>query len=481
MDGVGPATPRRLDAVTWLIAYVVTLYAIPSQLVVGALGSAGAPSMLFGLLSFGVWALYQLGRPTRFGDPLDRSSPVRRALVGFLICVGISYVVGMSRPIDADEISPADVALLSLLSWSGTLLIAHDGLLSIDRVRTLAVRISWAGALMSLLGLVQFLTNDVIIDRISIPGLREAEFEVFSRGDFVRPSGTATHPIEFGIILTMLLPFALHAAFHGRHRNQLTRWLPLLLLATATALTLSRSAYVCAAVAILVLLIGWPAQRRRVFLIGALGLGLAMFAAVPRLFGTINSLFRNVGEDPSISSRTDSYSFALEFILRDPLFGRGVGTFLTKYRIFDNEYLGMLVAIGIVGTAAFLVLAGTGFVVGFKTALSDLDPETKDLGLSIAASLAAGAVSLATFDGFAFPMTMGTFFLVLGLSGAVYRLALAPNTDSPIRTSAAIGSSDARLRDRARHPEPNRNGPSVPAALRPPDPSAGPARDRGQQ
>lgn len=442
MAGASPFAPKRPDAVTWVMIYVVTLYAIPSRLVVDALGSAGAPSMLFGLMSLGVWALYQFGRPTSDTDPFE-VRPVRRALVGFLLCVGISYLMAMIRPIDGDEVSPADVAMLSLFSWSGTLLIANDGLLSLDRVRTLVGRLAWAGGLLGLLGLVQFVTSDPIIDRLSIPGLRVAQFEVFARGDFVRPSGTATHPIEFGIILAMLLPFALHSAFHGKHRTWVTRWLPIVLLTAATALTLSRSAYVCAAVAVLVLFVGWPPERRKVFLIGLLVATVALFAAVPRLFGTISSLFRNLGDDPSITSRTDSYADALEYIVHWPIFGRGMGTFLPKYRIFDNQYLVLLVSIGVVGTVAFLILAGTGVVVSLRRAWSVRDPATRDLSLSIGASVAAGAASLAMFDAFAFPMTMGTFFLILGIAGAVYRLTGEPGRPSRTRITARDPISSA--------------------------------------
>lgn len=421
---VPPAEEGRFDAVTWLTFYVFILYAIPSRLVISQLGSAGALSMLLGISGFCGWTIYQLGRP--FADPSavqERRRPVRMALVGFLVCVSISYGLAMSRPIEGDEISPADVALLSVISWSGALLVANDGIGSMRRMRVLVRRLAWAGAFLAGLGLVQFLTNDVIIDRISIPGLRAAEFEVFARAGFVRPSGTASHPIEFGIILAMLLPFSLHSAFYFRHRNHVARWLPVLVIAVALALTLSRSAYVSAVVALGILVIGWPAHRRRAFLLGAGALGLALFASVPKLFGTIIGLFSNVDSDPSISSRTDSYALFGEFFSNSPFFGRGLGTFLPKYRIFDNQYLGLLVGIGLIGTLAFLVLVVAGIVSALNVSYSEREPEFKDLGLVTASSIAAGSVSLTTFDGFSFPMTMGTLFLVLGLAGALHRHA----------------------------------------------------------
>lgn len=409
------------DAVTWVMVYMIFLYAIPSRLVIPALGSAGAPSLVIGLGSFLGWAMYQIGQPRSLSGPFE-TRPVRKALVAFLICVAISYALAMAGPIDSDEVSPADVAVLSVLSWSGTLLVASDGIPSLSRAGTLAHRLAWVGGLMGLLGVAQFLTNDILIDRIMIPGLRVVEFEVFQRGGFIRPSGTATHPIEFGIILAMMLPFALHSAYLGRGRNLLTRWFPALVLGVSIALTFSRSAYISVAVAVLILLIGWPGRRRISFAVGLVVLCAMLFAAVPRLFGTIGSLFRNVGNDPSIASRTDSYDLAFEFIFQSPWFGRGLGTFLPKYRIFDNQYLVLLVSVGVLGTAAVVILFFTGIRASLLAARGDADAGTRDLGLTIAASIAAGAVSLATFDAFAFPMTMGTLFLMLGFAGALYRL-----------------------------------------------------------
>jgi len=433
------------DAVTWLLVYTIILFAIPSRLVVDELGSAGAPSMLLGLASFGGWALFQLARSS--GAPTPSRAPVRIAAVLFLLAVAVSYIAAMVRPIDGDEVSPADVALLSVVSWTGVLLVAHDGITSLRRLAELSRILAWAAAALGILGIAQFLTNDVLVDVISIPGLRPAELEVFARGDFVRPSGTATHPIEFGVILTMLLPLALHNAAYGAGRTPLIRWLPVPLLAASIALTFSRSAYVSVFAAIAVLLLGWPAQRRRGFLIGMLVMAAVLFAAVPRLFGTIGSLFRNVGNDPSIASRTDSYDLFWEFFTQAPLVGRGLGTFLPKYRILDNQYLMLLVGLGVLGTLAFLAMLTVAAVTGLRVSRRAADPRARDLGLSGAAALCAGGVALATFDGFAFPMTMGALFLVAGMMGALRRLTLhaeLPDLGDPVEEVLPLRRAQSR-------------------------------------
>src|SRR5665647_1577346 len=106
-----PAPPRdtlrQTGVLAWLTVYLVLLFAIPSRLIILPLGSAGAPSMLLGLASALVWLLVQLWRSSGGTSP---RRPIRLALAVFLVSVGISYVAAMVRPIDHDEVSPADVA-----------------------------------------------------------------------------------------------------------------------------------------------------------------------------------------------------------------------------------------------------------------------------------------------------------------------------------------------------------------------------------
>jgi O-antigen ligase len=422
---VSLSVPSAPDAVVWSLLYVFFLYAIPSRLVIPPLGSAGAISMLVGLASIAGWGVYQLSRVSSTADAWQ-ARPVRRCLVAFWLCVGISYVVATTRPISTDEVSPALVAILAVLAWSGILLVVNDGVTSMERIRVLTTGVAQAGGVLALVGLAQFATGDPIVDRISIPGLASAPTELFMRDGFIRPFATATHPIEFGVILAMLAPVALHSAFHGRHRNVVMQWFPVAAIAICFALTFSRSAYIAGGVALLILLIGWPRRTRKIVLIGMACMGVVLAGAVPRLFGVINAMFRNVSTDPSIASRTESYDLAWSFVANAPLFGRGLGTFLPKYRIFDNEYLVLLVSVGFVGTVAFVALIIGGIWCGARVYFRASDPAAKDLGLTLVAALLAGGIGLATFDGFAFPMTMGTLFLLLGLAGAAHRIIVTP-------------------------------------------------------
>ncbi|WP_256206881.1 O-antigen ligase family protein [Nocardioides luteus] len=423
------AVRRGVDAVTWLSLYTFAVFVIPSWLVFRPLGSAGSVSMLMGLGSFAIWVLLSIGRPL----PVDRPpQPMRLVLALFLFSVGITYVIAMSRPISRDEVSPADVAILAMVSWVGTLLLAGDAIPSMARVHVLVWRLVVGGSFLAVLGLAQFFAKQVFVDRISVPVLTPmTTVELAMRNGLVRPAGTALSPIEYGTLMGMLLPIALHVGFHHRNRNPLVRWAPVMLICMVIAASSSRSAYLGAAIAVGVCMIGWSRKQRGAVLglaVGGLGL---VFLVAPRIINSVTGMFVGAEQDPSVTSRTDSYGVAWFFVDRNPFFGRGLGTFLPKYRIFDNQYLQMMVSIGIVGVLLFAAFVIATFVQLARVYRACEDPKTRDLVIALVGAAAAGFAGLAFFDAFAFPMTMGTIFLVLGLGSAITRLTAKPPPAAP--------------------------------------------------
>jgi hypothetical protein len=417
--------PRSVppDAVTWLTFYLFALLAVPTRFVIGPLGSAGAPSMLIGLLSLCVWFLLVVTRrrPAR----RLRFYPLRWAAGALVVVCCVSYAIAMARPINLDEMSPADVSVLSLLSWTGTLLLATDFVRSRRRIDDLVWRIAVAGGLLAVLGLAQFVTAMPFTDLIHIPGLTELSGGGLpSRNGLVRPNGTATHPIEYGAILAMILPLALHTALYQTARSAFVRWGCVVALTAVIGISGSRSAYLCAVAGVLVCLLAWtPVLRRWVVSVAVIGVTLVALVW-PRMTKIIIGLFNDPADDPSITSRTDSFDFAWAFTAEHPLFGRGFGTFLPKYRIFDNQYLVQLVSVGFIGVAALLAVAVVAMLEMRRVARNAdrvTDIRSRDLAASLSGAVLAGFVSMAFFDTFAFPMTMGTLFLVLGIIGAVAR------------------------------------------------------------
>ena len=447
----GTRPPRAsADAVTALTGFLILLFAIPSRLIIAPLGGAGSPAQLLGVAALLWWAASRLAR----GSRLTTVQPVRWAMSIFVVAVLLSYVAATVRPIDDVELRAADRGLLSMLSWLGIVLLACDGIPSRDRLDTLLRRLVLAGGGIALLGLLQFFTGMSFINYIQIPGLSQnADLgQVASRNGFSRPAGTALHPIEYGIVLTMMLPIALHFALNDRQRPGLRRWWPVIALALAVPISISRSAIVCTVVVLVTLLPTWPGVLRRRAYLAITALLAVVFVAIPGILGTLAGLFTGISGDSSAASRTGSYALAGEFIARAPVFGRGFQTFLPQYRILDNQYLLATIETGIVGVLALLGLFVAGVITATRVRRLATHERTRSLGQALTASILAGGASFALFDALSFPQVAGMVMVTIGLAAAALRLeiegAMPGSADprSPARPVAGTGAAVPRPR-----------------------------------
>jgi O-antigen ligase len=443
--------PNRLRPSTKLLTtLIVLIVAIPSVLIIGPLGSAGTPADMLGLVMLVLWACNRILAPR---DPSRRVNPIALAMVLFIGAVLASYIAAARRPIAPLEISAADRGLLLAFAWLGMLLFPIEALRSTNDLDTILRRLTFAGAGLALVGLAQFVTKMPLVNYIQAPGLRtnaDLAEALGTRGNLTRPPGTAVHPIEFGAVLTMILPIALHYALHDHHRLRFRRWLPVVAIAAAVPISLSRSALLSAAVALIVLLPTWPARLRRRAYAAILGLFGCLYLVVHGLLRTLTNLFLGVSSDNSAASRTNSYGLAMDFISRSPWFGRGFRTFLPEYRILDDQLLGTAVEMGLVGLAALITLMLTGIVSCRRARRNMPDPVTRQLGQALVAAIAAASCSFALYDALSFPMAACTFFLVLGCAATYVRLAqlrvgLTKNSSGPVtarRTTIGDSATD---------------------------------------
>ena len=373
--------------------------------------------MLVGLCSCAMWLLFWVGLP--WPGPM-RMRPVRVALALFIICIGITFVLAMAHPMNHDEVSPADVAILALLSWSGTLLMAHDGIPSRARLETFVWRMAVAGGLLALLGIAQFLTHQSFADRISVPGLTAiATTGTAPRNGLVRPAGMATSPIE-GALLSILLPLALHVGFHHRQRAAIVRWMPAVLIAAIIAVSSSRSAYLGAAIGIGAYMIAWTKRQRRIVLALAF-VGVATITlVVPRLaeVGHREVLFTARGR-PERQSRTQSYDVAWSFRRGTSVVRPWTGDLPTEVPHLRQRVPAAPSQRRHRGHRR----VPRGRPRPRSSSRAPLSPRggcrCQGPG-GRARRLDGGGIRQprAFFDAFAFPMTMGTLFLTLGVAGA---------------------------------------------------------------
>lgn len=433
---------KRVPAVLVVCIYVAMLLCIPSVLIFAPLGSPGTPANMLGMGALVWWVCATLGGQ----NPIRGLTPIRVAAALIASAVLLAYANGMATgwfappsvrhgidnwtllaptvgEISAVLSTAADRGLLAVVGWLGVLLLAAEGMRSWRDIDTVVSWLSWLGAFVAGLGIIQFFTGLDIAGIFVIPGLTpNYDFgEVASRSVLNRVASTAAHPIEFGVVLAALFPLALH--------RTIFRWgerfavVPSFLIGLGMFLSVSRGAVVAVICAFVVLLIGWPMQwkLRALAILPFAVVGLRL--AVPGLVGTLLSFFVNADQDPSVEGRTQDYG-AVGLLWADhPWFGRGLFTFVPQYfRILDNAYLLLLVELGAVGLGMFVVALLIGYFCARGTHHHAVAHRSRNLGLSISAGLFGLLAAHATFDGLGFPMAAGVTFLLTGLGGATWRL-----------------------------------------------------------
>ena len=420
------------DAVTVLELFAILLLLFPSYLVFSPLQGVGAPATLFGVGTLWLWAHGKLLPSFGLARGLQ---PVRIVVLAWAFVNVASYVVAFSRPLDGLEARAADRGLVVTASATGIALLAADGIRTRERLEALLRALGLIGGALAGIGIIQFLLGIDLAAMVRLPGLElndPALSRISERWGYRRVSGTTAHAIEFCVVLSMLLPFAIHYAVAGGRRHRLLHWASVALMAAAIPMAVSRSGALGALVVGLVLVPTWPARWiRRAVALGAVYV-VAMKLAVPGLLGTIRSLFLNAGIDPSVLDRQSDYGYVARFVRERPIFGRGFSTFLpTRYDYLDNQYLGTLVETGVVGLVALVALfvVAMGLAVGARRRSDDF--ATRHLAQALLASIAAAAVTSATFDFLGFPTSQGVAFLVIGASGALWRLQAGADAEAP--------------------------------------------------
>lgn len=420
-----PAVPAvrwrpRLDPLIVFQIYILLLILSPSIYIVAPLGASGTPATIFGCLIFVVWIV---GRLTGARGQL-RPTPLHWCVAFYVLAMLLGFAAGMLRPITATEASSSLRGLIVLASGVGVMLFAADSLRSKEMVRAVLSAAVMGGTLLALMGVVQFVTNIDFVSILHFPGLT-ANSDIgglYQRSGFRRVSGTAIHSIEFSAVIGLVLPIAAHFALNAP-REQWWRWLQFGIMAVALPLTVARSGALALVFGLVFVLIAATRRQRAVLLVTIPIVVVGFMVATPGLLGTIRSLFTGAGEDISISGRTDDLSAVIAFVQQSPLFGRGFNTFIPSiYRTLDNQYYGTAVECGLIGLAALVLLFAGPIVSCLVAAFSTTERFLRTQALAVATSLIGAALLAFTFDYFGFPMSFGMLCLLLGVSGALWRV-----------------------------------------------------------
>jgi O-antigen ligase len=419
------------------------LVLIPDHLVVGPLGGIGSPALVLGVGLFLLWAVSVLMPGMGVAR---RCVPVRIVLAAMWISILISYVVMNLHVLKSADLLNSDRFLISMAAFTGVCLTAAEGLRNREEVLKVLRSAVGAVAVMSLIGILQFRPGfDATKYLAKIPLLtsRGDLTSIQTRGSFNRPSSTALHPIEFGVIVALMLAFAIHFAIYDESRPKSRRYLSLGLIAMAIPVSISRSALLVALIVLIYFFFGTTPRLRRRGLVVLAGFVVVMFVVTPGMIGTLKGYITAGNTDSSISHRSNDYAYVAPFIRHAPWLGRGPGNFLpNEFRVLDNQYLLTLVEVGLIGMVSLLaVFLAPAFLGRGARKRSSTDGD-RNLGQMFAGAGLGAFAATATYDALSFPTYTALVALLLGLAGAWWALGRAearPSADHRVVLEATDG------------------------------------------
>jgi O-antigen ligase len=426
-----PAIEKPSHSVRLLQVFAVALMVLPGDYVIKAIGADGYAAALVAYLMFIVWAAASM-----FGhhNPFRYHYPTRITLAWVWLATLASYVMMNRSTLTQTQLTSADRWLMQLIGMSAVVLVASEGLPTLEDVRRVLRALTWGGAVCGIVAALQFKAKLDLTKYLKLPGFginaaASSTAEIVERGTQNRVPGTATDPIEMGVAMSMLLALAIYMLMYDKDRATWRRAVPTLLITIGIAASVSRSAIIAVLIAVGGLVISLTPTRRLKGLIAfPVAIGLISIAA-PGLVGTLVSYFIGAKTDPSITHRTNNYPYVLNLVQQAPWLGRGGGTYIPAFNThtLDNEYLDTVIQLGVLGLVAVVFYLVWPAVTALVARSHTTNAELRDLCAALCFSELAAVIASGTFDSFSFPMFYNLQALIVGLSGAVWLIVHKEN------------------------------------------------------
>jgi O-antigen ligase len=435
----------RSDAVRLLQVFALTAMIFPSSYVIKAVGGQGYVAALVSYCLFLAWIVAML-----FGqhNPFDYHYPVRIALCGMWLVSLASYVLIDRTVMTSTQLTGANRWLLQLIGVSGVILVSAECLRTEEDIRRVLRALTWGGAFCGIVAALQFWATLDITPYLlkGLPGFTvssaDAAYSAIGIRDGVhRVAGTAIDPIELGVVAGMLLPLAVYLALHDRERSAPRRWVPVVCIALAVPVSVSRSAILAVGLSLGVMIVMMPAARRVTGIAVMLLAIVAVFMTAHGLIGTLKTYFLAGTADNSIAHRVSEYPYVEHLVREAPWFGQGGGTYIVQeIHILDNEYLTTTIQLGLLGLAALIFYLLWPALAALVARGRTTDPALRDLCVALGGAELAAVVCSGTFDSLSFPLFVSVQALVAGLIGAVWLLVNRSPSAGPAYAEPAGGN-----------------------------------------
>lgn len=439
--GIG-ATLTRTGPPLLLRATAVALFLFPANMIIKPLGAIGYVAMIMALLVFMFWLLSAC-----FGlhKTIDVRHPGRVALTLILLASCATYVamyMGISGASTVSGRASADRWMLLMAASTGIVLTVAETVQRIGDAMVMVRALLRGAFFCSLVAVVQFVTHlnpmdwiqSVMVGFVNNGGIQPFQ----ERGSFLRVAGSTFHPIELGILASMLLPLSIWRGLYDRTGKKWLHWTGTGLLIFALAATVSRSGMIGIVVAVAIFVPFLPAVARK-WAIVAVPFALAtLFLAVPGLIATLFSTATAGTTDTSITSRLQDYPMVEAMTQARPLTGIGPGAYLTSNAldILDNQYLKTLVEMGIPGFISLVLYMLIPGVAAWIAARNTHSPQLRTIAAAVSAGCLIATPAAATFDALGFPVFALVYPFFVGLSGSVW-IMVKKELQSP-----KLGSAD---------------------------------------
>lgn len=419
-DPSGGDWPRTSRVLPWGLAlFIVVLWLVPfdnAKLPVTLPVDATLDRFLLVGLG-GLWLCsLVVGGP---GTPRVRLSSIHWALLGFVVIAVISLLTNLDRAALLAEDQLAFKRFATLLAY-GAFFVLVSSTIRPSELRAFASLILGL-AFVTALGTVYEYNADVNLfydaARLYLPG---AEIRDASGGSFAGRRvviGPAQHGLAVTAMLAMALPLVVTRLIATRETGRRALLaLGAILLVTGTLSTVRKTGAIAPIGALVVIAIYRPQA-----ITGVLGLILAAYVAValaaPQLLDSLRQQLFTGGftQTDTTQGRLTDYPAVLPDILHHAVLGRGYGTYdVFAFRILDNQYLSLLVTVGVLGLAAFASILMATFSTAHPV-LRSSDATRSQVALAAVSAAFVFGLVCALFDAMAFPQVPYVFLLFAAL------------------------------------------------------------------
>ena len=342
--------------------------------------------------------------------------------------------------IDELEVAPEVIKSISLMvSYWLVLLLVTSVITRRGQLEVVLKALVGGGAVVGLFALIQYRTGFNIFDHLQLVPLLDAQeggvpAGLEERAGDARVYASAQHPIALSAALVMLLPLGIYL---GRRYRSRAWWAATGLIGVASISTVARTGSTMLLTVLVVLIALKPREVLRLWK-WAIPFVIVIHLLAPGAIGSLKNTFLPeeglIAQQQTAISATGSNRLAdagpaLREWWKRPYVGYGFGTRVTTVGdpkvnafILDNQWLGLLLEVGLLGALAFLWLLVRS-VRRLGTAARGDPTEHGWLLSGLAAAITAFGVGMFTFDALAFTQVTFLLFIMIGLAIPALRLA----------------------------------------------------------